>query len=377
MKNFVVATPYRSVCDDQARVLHAEGMLRLYATWTRRGSPGIPTRITRKLPILGLLAYAGARCLPSYHAETFRFSLYPAYDAWVSSMLQPGDSVISSYCYANSSFRKAQRLGGETFLDGGNSHPDNFWEILIEEHSRWNCPYPPVPHFYIKRAREIVQHADYVLSPSSFVTNSFLERGFTAQQIIPVVYPQDLNLFKPRAHPRENERPFTIVSTGSLSLRKGTPYLLEAFRLVRQAIPNTRLLLTDSKASSIIPILEKYRDLPIEWAPPLPHDRLAARLQSADLFILPSLEDGWARTVSEAMACGLPVIVTKHTGACDAVVENINGSIVPIRDSVLIAEKAISWWNKLKEGHSINASHIVSKLSMESLIKSLKPLMDP
>lgn len=334
-----------------------------------------PIRKNQKTTNSWFLAYAGAKTLPAYHAEALRFSLYPLYDAWVSTMVQAGDSMISSYCYANASFKKVKRLGGTTYLDGGNSHPDNFWEILIEEHSRWKSPYPPVPHFYIKRARETVNLSDYILSPSQFVSDSFLNRGFTEEQIIPVVYPQDLDLFKPRKSPRNPNQPLTIISTGSLSLRKGTPYLLEAYRLILQEIPNARLLLTNAKTSSILAILEKHRDLPIEWSPSLPHQLLAERLRSADLFILPSLEEGLVRTALEAMACGLPVILTPNTGTSQYVQEGYNGSIVPIRDAHAIAHSAIAWWKLIKEGYQVDVSNVTTKLTMETLKKCISPLL--
>jgi glycosyltransferase involved in cell wall biosynthesis len=90
-------------------------------------------------------------------------------------------------------------------------------------------------------------------------------------------------------------------------------------------------------------ILARYRDLPIQWSPGLPHPQLAARLQSADLFILPSLEEGLARTALEAMACGLPVIVTPNTGANDFVQSGVSGEIVPLRDPDAIADAVLKW----------------------------------
>ena len=371
MKSFIVATPYRSVCDEQARALHARGQLRLYSTWTRRGTEGTPPDLTRKLPALGLAAYIGARTLPPYHAEAFRFSLYPLYDRWVASMVRPGDSMISSYCYANESFRKVKALGGKTFLDAGNSHPDNFWEILSEEHRRWNCPYPPVPEFYIRRARAMLDETDYIIAPSEFVADSFLQRGFDAERILRVPYGVDLGTFTSHPIPKEKNRPFTLISTGSLSLRKGTPYLLEAFRLIRKTIPDARLLLSDLKSSSILPILERYRDLPIEWAPSLGHVDLARRLKSADLFLLPSLEEGLVRTALEAMACGVPVILTPNTGSSDYVTEGVNGSVVPIRDASAIAEKAIWWWGRINSRENSGSSGMTEKIKSPDQVREL------
>lgn len=346
-RRFVVATPARSVCDDNARALEKAGKLRLLALGTRRGSQGVPSKKTRLNPLIGFTAYAATRLFSTDQAESIRFRLHPWFDHWVKRQLKPGDHIISSYGYTNACFEWVQKHGGKTFLDGGNSHPENFWSILEEEHRRWNCPQPPIPRHHYARACAMMEHVDYVLSPSAFVTHSFLARGFRPEQILRNVYPLDLSCFSPAKEPRPSNRPLTLISTGSLSLRKGTPYLLEAFRLVRNQIPNARLLLTNAMQDSVRPILSKYSDLPIEWSPPLPHLQLAKRLQSADVFLLPSLEDGFARTVTEALACGLPVITTPNTGASDLIQPDVNGEVVPIRDSHATAEAITKWASKI------------------------------
>jgi glycosyltransferase involved in cell wall biosynthesis len=344
---FVVATLARSVCDDNARALERIGALRLLALGTRRGTAGVPPERTRLLPAFGLANYATSRVFSASTAESFRQRLHPWFDAWVKKKLQPGDHIISSYGYANECFKFVRAHGGKTFLDGGNSHPENFRGIISEEHRRWNCRYPPVAEHHYERSLAMMEHVDFVLSPSSFVTKSFLERGFKPEQILRNVYPVDLSCFSPANKPRPASRPLTLICTGSLSLRKGTPYLLEAFRLVRKKIPAARLLLTDAVMDNVKPVLAKYRDLPIEWSPALPHPQLAERLRGADIFVLPSLEEGLVRTACEAMACGLPVILTPNTGANDFVQPGVNGEVVPIRDPRATADAILKWAEKI------------------------------
>jgi len=367
-RRFVVAVPFRTdYYTNYAKILESSGRLRSCLMWTRNGFPGVPAERHQLFPALGLLAYASARTLPPYQAESFRFMLHPAFDAWAASKLRPGDHVISSYGYANRCFRKARKNGGLTFLDGGNSHPSHFWDLLTEEHQRWKCAYPPIAPMQHRRSVEMMEHVDYVLSPSTFVANSFLEQGFREEQILPVFYPVDLSNFRPAEEERPKERPFTIVNTGGLSLRKGTPYLLESFRLIQKRIPNTRFLLTRSVSSSIIEVLKSYEDLPIEWAEYLPERELAERLRSADVFILPSLEEGLVRTALQAMACGLPSILTPNTGANDYIIPGVNGSVVPIRDAAAIADAACDWWERLQGGYRVDVSSFADQLSFARL----------
>ncbi len=146
--DFVVVEPSRTCCDYYARVLDSTGKLRLLAIGTRRGVDGVGLERTRLYPLIGLFGYIGARLLPAFHGEAFRFWLLPWFDRWAKRQLRPGDNVLSSYGYANECFKFARRHGGKTFLDAGNSHMENFWQMVNEEHRRWNSPYPPVSRYW-------------------------------------------------------------------------------------------------------------------------------------------------------------------------------------------------------------------------------------
>lgn len=366
---FAVATPGRSVCDENARALEQIGRLRFIALGTRRGVAGIPPERTRLNPWIGLKTFLAAQFLSPFAAESFRAGLLPEFDRWVRRQLTPGDHIVSSYGYANESFKFVRAHGGKTFLDAGNSHIENFWETISEEHRRWNCPYPPFAVPWYERARAMLSETDYVLSPSSYVTSSFLARGFQRDQILKNVYPVDLSLFQPSTRARPKDRPLTIINTGSLSLRKGTPYLLEAFRLIRQKHPSARLLLTRIIQDDVKPVLEKYSNLPIEWSPRLSHTQLAERLHGADVFVLPSLEEGLARTACEAMACGLQVVLTPNTGANDFVRAGVNGEVVPVRDPAVMAAAIVKCFERRLSNEQTVVTKIHEQLSFETFKK--------
>src|SRR5205823_1175971 len=86
---FVVAAPFRSVCDNNARVLEKLGQLRFIALGTRRGTNGISREHTRLAPWFGLLNYAAASLLSTFRAESLRFSMHPLFDIWVKRKLLP------------------------------------------------------------------------------------------------------------------------------------------------------------------------------------------------------------------------------------------------------------------------------------------------
>jgi len=363
--SFVVATPGRSVCDDHARALSEAGLLRLYCINGRRGTKSVPLGLSRWNFPLALLTYTSARLFPSVKAESFRFRLHPLFDNWVKKQLLPGDSLISSYGYTNACFRFVRRNGGRTFVDAGNSHPRVFWNLLADEHNDWNVTLPPIPVHHYRRALSMMDDTDYILSPSTFVSNSYRSEGFPERRIFHVPYALDLSTFVTDACERKSDRPLTIVNTGSLSLRKGTPYLLEAFRQILREVPNARLLLTSS-FGSLEPTSALFRGLPIEWAPPLPHTLLAKRLQQGDIFVLPSIEDGFARTVTEALACGCFVVTTPNTGASDYITPGENGAIVPIRNARAISAAVLKIWKDIQNGARAQTERLRHELSYDS-----------
>lgn len=376
-KRISMVTPFKTdYYREYANAFRESGKLRKSLLWTREGFPDIPPEQSDLLPVLGKASYAGTRLLGRDLGERFRFSLYPQFDRWAAGRLVPGDDVFSSYGYANECFRRAKSSGGRTFLDGGNSHPDNFWSLMTEEHSRWGYKKPPIPKRHYERSLRMMEDVDYVFAPSDFVAQSFASRGFSERQILKIFYPVNLSIFKPVDQERPKKRPFTIVNTGALSFRKGTPYLLEAFRMIHRQNPDTRFLLTKSISEQAKPFFDKYNDLPIEWSHYLSAPQLAERLRNADLFILPSLEEGLVRTAIQALACGLPCILTPNTGSSEYVEEGINGSIVPIRDPKAIADAALSWWVRIEKGYRMPVANLQNTLNIEAFRSKANELMD-
>ena len=78
------------------------------------------------------------------------------------------------------------------------------------------------------------------------------------------------------------------------------------------------------------------------YEPPRPHRDVLRLMQTCDVLVLPSIVEGRALVQQEAMACGLPLIVTRNAGGDDLIVEGETGFLVPIRSPEAIAEK-IDW----------------------------------
>lgn len=363
-QKFAVACPVRSVCDHHARVFASLDRLQGHYLGTRNGATGVPAVHFKKLPLVGLISYAVAKTMPDL-GEAAKVSCFPMFDRWVKKQLPSATGILSSYGYAVESFRKARKTGGMTLLDGGNSHPANFWSIVSEEHARWNDKTDPYPQKWNEGGLRSVELTDWVFSPSSYVTQSFVDKGFPAERILHLPYPVDLGNFSPLPAVEITDSPLRVICTGGISLRKGFPYLLEAMRIIRKD-RDAILMLSGSVHPSMRALMARYSDVPIDWAPYLNHQQLGERLKSGHVFALLSLEEGLARTALEAMACGLPVVLTPNTGVSDFVIPGKNGEVVPIRDPQAAADAIIRCYERRITGHNYVDPDLQRSLSFKT-----------
>jgi glycosyltransferase involved in cell wall biosynthesis len=118
---------------------------------------------------------------------------------------------------------------------------------------------------------------------------------------------------------------------GNDFLRKGTHYLIEAFKLIDD--PRAELWIRGDVPEAY---LKRIRDPRITIIPPVLRKRLQKIFQSADVFVQPSIDEGFGMTVLEALGYGLPLVVTENVGARDLLSPEV-GITVPIRDPEAIA----------------------------------------
>jgi glycosyltransferase involved in cell wall biosynthesis len=88
-------------------------------------------------------------------------------------------------------------------------------------------------------------------------------------------------------------------------------------------------------------LFEPYRDR-VTIRPSVSHAELAAAYQSADLFVFPSVAEGFGHVLLEAMACGLPILSTSATAAPDLIHEGVEGFVTAPGDTESVAAR-IDW----------------------------------
>jgi glycosyltransferase involved in cell wall biosynthesis len=177
--------------------------------------------------------------------------------------------------------------------------------------------------------------ADAVLCPSHFVKDSFVARGFAPERIL--VVPYGMTLPAPSVtEPALDPATFRVLYVGQIAPRKGLRYLFEAFAALRH--PRKELVIVGplGNPSGLDGLTPPSGTL---FRGVLKGEALARAYRDATVFVLPSVEEGLALVLGEALAHGLPIVATANTGAADLFTDGREGFIVPIRDPAAITAR--------------------------------------
>jgi glycosyltransferase involved in cell wall biosynthesis len=257
---------------------------------------------------------------------------------WVSKLLKDEDIVITWGIQAMPIILRAKQLGIKVILERGSSHVRFQRDILLEEYKLLNLSTVKIESSFSERRmdREMMEYdlADIVSIPSSFVSRTFDENGFSNKKLF--LNPYGTNLvdfgYSPISH-----KPFRLIYAGSLSIRKGLHYLLEAFSALK--LPESELWLVGNLDEEVELIVSKYRFDNVKIFKPVSQKDLSYLYNQCDVFIICSIEEGMAMVQAQAMACGLPIICTTNTGGDDLIQDGVSGFVIPIRDLKILKEK--------------------------------------
>lgn len=275
------------------------------------------------------------------------------------------------------SAQKAKSSGSIIICDSRTAYPDHEREVLKHEYDRLNIPsFQPPGLLYDSKIKSEYELADYFIVPSSYAKRTFISAGFSDDQLFVLPYGVDLDRFQLQENEsrvRDVDDTFRIIYVGQVIPRKGVHYLIEALNLLHELDIELLLVGPVSREMDQYITVAQQRDSRIKLFGQVPWVQLYEHYQRSSVFVLPSLSDSWGLVVTEAMACGLPVIVTENTGSSDAVQEGKNGFVVPIRDSKTLAQKILYLYQnpKQRQEMEIFASQSVNHFTWECYSKKL------
>lgn len=230
------------------------------------------------------------------------------------------------------SLQRAKELGAVTVLEQPFMERGVVDRLDAEQRRRLGIPKRRNHHLFqahVERKYKELEFADYLFVGLDFVKRTFVEAGFPEDRIYLIPYGANTRVFQPVD--RRGRDTFNILFVGQLCWYKGLHYVLEAFADLR--IPNARLTIL---ASGVDPEWEDcYRRListvgdQCTYVSSVPNTEMMSYYAEADVLVFPSLVGGIGMTVFEAMATGLPVVVSDG----DVVIKNgVDGFVVNARD---------------------------------------------
>lgn len=230
---------------------------------------------------------------------------------------------------------RAARRGVPLLLDQSIGHPDSkarVYRVLRERYPGWaHDAETRLPEVL---AAEKVEHesARLIVVPSAFAKGTLAENGIEESRVRVNPFGVDATRFTPR--PRPASAPMRFVFVGALTVRKGIPQLLDAWRRMNAGAAELWLI-----GPAAPKALELVRAVPnVVYKGVVPNSQLPALLQQCDVFVFPTFFEGFARVIPEAMACGLPVLATTAAGA-DVVRDGECGWIIAPGDDEALLER--------------------------------------
>ena len=265
--------------------------------------------------------------------------VYRAFDRTVASQLKRvrPDVVYAYEGGALQTFREAKRLGIKTIYE----QPSSYWywnQKLVNDEAARNPEFSSLlgssrdSEAHLKWKDEEIALADYVFVPSEHVKSSLA--GVVPESKIQVINYGAPDIGDRKHAPNNPDLPLKILYVGALQQRKGIGYLLEAIEKLNAPI---ELIMVGRRISAHPRVDEACKRW--RWFESLPHAEVLELMESADVLVHPSLSEGCALVVLEALASGLPVIVTPHSGSLEFVRDGQEGFVVPTCDSGAIADK--------------------------------------
>lgn len=275
-----------------------------------------PAAILNRAGLKGLLkrsyAYSLSRRLVDFHAARL-CNKFDFFWGWSGCSLK--------------ALQVAKSRGITTLLERGSTHCEWQREVVHAQFKRFGASnifhYPLYQISYDKAEYEA---ADRICVPSHFVAATFYQKGFTSDKIFINPYGVDVcfwSKFKPNF---ERPSPFTFLYVASIGHRKGVADLLEAWKL--SDLRNARLVFIGGVSAEAIPMM-KCLPPNVEVRGFTPHEGIRSLMSKCHAYILPSFEEGLARSVLEAAAAGLPPIITEETGATDVLQDSRDCWVVP------------------------------------------------
>ena len=247
--------------------------------------------------------------------------------------------TLFSYSYAAlEPLRFGKSQGWKTIL--GQIDPGRAEEEIVaaevEREASLAPNWKPAPADYWESWRKECDHADQIIVNSQWSFDALAQTGIPKEKlsIIPLAFENIVPSILPKEYPKQftTTRPLRVLFLGQINLRKGIARVLRAARSL-QSQPVEFLMVGPIQVN----IPEDLRsNQKIQWVGSVARNKVGNYYERADVFILPTLSDGFGLTQLEALAYRLPIIASRQCG--EVVIDRVNGLLLEEPTATAIQE---------------------------------------
>jgi glycosyltransferase involved in cell wall biosynthesis len=334
------------------------GLVRRYSSHEEVAVPPQLTRLNMLAPVVNRLT----RCLPEFTAQPIFYETLGIFDRWVAGLIARNhfDGVIAYENSALHTFRAAKKSGAKCILDAASLH-------RAEADSRYKTKLPNAYQARMNRLKDVeVDLADCIFTTSELAAQSYRVNIGRGRCVKTIILGADIDRFTPNPDRDCIKAPyqmFTFVFVGTATVRKGFDCLLESMDILLSEGMCFRLVVAGTIDRSLLNgrkrLLQHIHQLGM-----VSHNELPSLLRSGHCLILPSRLDAFGMVVPEAMACGIPVIVSDMVGAKQIVEEGRNGFIVPAENVESLVDR-MRWC--IQNTHSLKQMSGAARATAECL----------
>jgi glycosyltransferase involved in cell wall biosynthesis len=324
-----------------------------YPKWAARKF-GLPSSHVRSFWIHGILSRLARPVIDLTGSRVLTAFVHRLFGRWVAKQIRAADwDVIHAFSsVAEETFTLPLPRDTLKQLVRGSSHIRVQDSILKEETIRVGRRIERPHPWTISREEREYALADRIIVLSSFALNSFLQQEIAPDKLRLLPLGVDARRFRPTAEVVEERcrricsgRPLRVLMVGTLSFRKGLLDLAAIVRALHAEGIAFRFVGDVPRESGA---LLRSLDGMLEAIGRQPHMKLHQWYSQSDLFLFPTIEDGYAAVLAQAYASALPILTTSNCSGPDLIVEGETGWVMPIRDPEAFIAR-LRWCNNHRD----------------------------
>ena len=315
-----------------------------YPRWAVRRF-GLDPRVVRSFWIHGLVSRAASSIERYIRPGWLESWLHRMFGRWAARQLNHHDYDVvhlwSGIAEESLLFLRRQKPHQLTIVVRGSAHILRQRELLLEEQRRTGVPMEVPSVWRVAREEREYRLASAICTISSFAYNTFRSAGVSEDRLVLAPLGVDVRAFRPS--PKEiqsrldrvlSDGPLRVLTVGTLSFRKGA---LDYQRVLRSVPDRFHFRFVGSVNKECRDLAKSLSDR-VEFIERRPQSELRTHYHWGDIFLFPTIEDGFAVVLAQAHAAGLPIVTTQNSSGPDLIEHGRTGWIVPARDSAAMSE---------------------------------------